>query len=238
VDAAVTDTVEARVWRRDEPGLVALGPFTRDLKAYLLAPGAGARAADLSEWLLAREADGRLSAWREEWLGAKGEVAVATPLEALLAAVDERLSLMPLVAEAKRARGLAVADPAQEEAVVKAALRASAAAATRAGRAPLDPAAVEGLFRAQIAAGREIQEASFREAHAGEGPPPDLDALRAALGRIGERIALLVTRLPDDLPREAVTRAAARRLAAPRLGDAARARLVDAIAALVEAPRG
>jgi cyclohexadienyl dehydratase len=238
VDAAVTDTIEARVWRRDEPGLVALGPFTRDLKAYLAGPGAAARAADLSDWLLAREADGRLAAWREEWLGAPSSAAVATPLEALLAGVDERLSLMPLVAEAKRARGLAVVDPAREEAVVKAALRASAAAAAQAGRAAVDPAAVEALFRAQIAAGRAIQEATLREARAGGDPAPDLDALRAALGRIGERIARLATRLPDEVSRDAVARAAARRLVAPRLGDAGRARLVDAIVALVEAPRG
>jgi hypothetical protein len=122
--------------------------------------------------------------------------------------------------------------------VVQEALRATAGAAARAGRAPVDAAAVEALFRAQIDAGRGIQEAVLRGTPGGDGPPPDLEALRAALSRIGERIAALATRLPDDLSREAVAGAAARRLGAPHLAEADRARLVDAVAALSAAPRG
>ena len=64
VDAAITDTAEASVWQSELPDLVALGPFTRDRKAFLVAAGAAARAADLDAWLLGREADGTLDALR------------------------------------------------------------------------------------------------------------------------------------------------------------------------------
>ena len=56
-------------------------------------------------------------------------------LAALLAALDERLALMPLVAQVKRARGLPVEVPERETRVLDAAVAAvgEAAAAARAG---------------------------------------------------------------------------------------------------------
>ncbi|MDX1650761.1 MAG: transporter substrate-binding domain-containing protein, partial [Myxococcota bacterium] len=104
VDAVVTDTLEAPHWEARLPGLARLGPFTRDRKAYLLPADAADLAAELDAWLLAREADGTLAALRDRALGEAARP-TATPLAALVAAVDERLALMPLVAEAKRASG-------------------------------------------------------------------------------------------------------------------------------------
>ena len=97
------------------------------------------RARDLDAWLLAREADGTLAALRARASPAPARAPTATPLVALAAAIEERLSLMPLVAEAKRARG-AGASPAQERrwssgrgSVREAALAAASAPADGAG---------------------------------------------------------------------------------------------------------
>ena len=96
VDAVVTDTAEAPAWEGDAGDVVRLGPFTRDRKAFLVRADADELAADLDGWILERERDGTLARLRREHLGASGQP-LATPLSALLAAVDERLSLMPSV---------------------------------------------------------------------------------------------------------------------------------------------
>jgi cyclohexadienyl dehydratase len=227
-DAAVTDTMEAPHWLAGTSGLAVRGPFTRDWKALWLPAGAGERARDLDAWLLAREADGTLAALRARQLPA-ASAATATPLVALAAAIEERLALMPLVAEAKRASGTPVRVPAQEAAVIAAA-----------------PERARPLFAALIEAAREVQEHALAEvqehalagteehALAGEpaaGAPPDLDAaLRPALARIGERIAALVERLPAGLD-GAAAREALARIEVPGFGAAARERVA---AALVE----
>jgi cyclohexadienyl dehydratase len=213
VDAAVSDTLEAPHWLAGTSGLRALGPFTRDWKAWWLPADAAARARDLDAWLLAREADGTLAALRVRHLpGATS--ATATALDALAAAVEERLALMPLVAEAKRASGTPVRVPAQEAAVIAAA-----------------PEPARPLFAALIEAAREVQEHTL----AGEpapGAPPDLDgALRPALARIGERIAELALRLPANLDEEAA-RAALAPLRTPGLGPASRERIAEALVAV------
>jgi len=212
VDAAVTDTLEAPHWLAGTSGLTAVGPLTRDWKAWWLPAGAGERARDVDAWLLAREADGTLAALRARHLGAAAEP-TAAPLAALAAAVAERLALMPLVAEAKRAAGTPVRVPAQEAAVLAAA-----------------PEAVRPLFAALVEAARDVQEHTL----AGEravGAPPDLDAaLRPALARISERIAFLALRLPAGLSL-AEARAALAPLDVPGLGAEPRERIA---AALVE----
>jgi cyclohexadienyl dehydratase len=235
-DAAVTDTMEAPHWLAGTSGLAVRGPFTRDWKALWLPAGAGERARDLDAWLLAREADGTLAALRARQLPA-ASAATATPLVALAAAIEERLALMPLVAEAKRASGTPVRVPAQEAAVIAAA-----------------PERARPLFAALIEAAREVQEHALAEvqehalagteehalaevqehALAGEpaaGAPPDLDdALRPALARIGERIAALAERLPAGLD-AATAREALARIEVPGFGAVARERVA---AALVE----
>ena len=100
--AAVTDTREAPHWLSGNPDLRLLGPFTSDRKAYLVAQGRPDLATDLDGWLLEREADGTLAALRRRHLGQTTGTATADPFSALLAAIDERLALMPFVAETNR----------------------------------------------------------------------------------------------------------------------------------------
>ena len=69
VDAVVTDTVEAPLWRQGLEDVVLVGPFTRDRKAYLLPAHEMALAGRIDAWLLARERDGTLAELRSQWLG-------------------------------------------------------------------------------------------------------------------------------------------------------------------------
>jgi cyclohexadienyl dehydratase len=195
VDAAISDDLEAVQWRAAAPGLRALGPFSRDRKAYLVRPDRRELAARLDTWLLERERDGTLAELRELHLG-RGEE-TATPLLALLAAMDERLELMPLVAEAKRAAELPVRAPEREEAVVENAVAAAREAAERSGVTGLPDRWVRRLFRAQIEAAVGVQEFVLSQP---PGPSaPALETLRPALDRIGERIAAYLVRLPGPL---------------------------------------
>jgi cyclohexadienyl dehydratase len=208
VDAVVTDDLEAPRWLAQAPGLHALGPFSRDRKAYLVRADRPDLAAELDVWLLAREANGTLDELREEELGPGAEKEVATPLRALLAAIDERLELMPFVAEAKRERGLPVRDPEQEQRVLDAATKAARDAAKRAGVLPIPDRWVQALFRALVDAGAAVQEATLARP-AGRMPRAFAleSELRPALERIGERIARYLAHLPGPLDPGAVEHA-------------------------------
>lgn len=191
VVGVVTDTGEAPHWMQERQGLHALGPLTADRKAWLVQPERQDLAADLDTWLLERELDGSLARWRAQYLGAGAERQTALVSNALLAAVDERLALMPWVAAWKLKAGKAVEDKAREEQVI-----ASALAHAEAAR-PLDPAereAVEKFFRLQIEAAKDIQRAVIEAGDAPSGP--DLQSqLRPALIRIGARISLLLANM-------------------------------------------
>ena len=203
-DAAVSDTLEAPGWLAGTTGLRVLGPLTRDWKACWLPAAASERARDLDEWLLAREADGSLAALRASLLPEPARRRSATPLVALGAALEERLALMPLVAEAKRAAGTAIRVPAQEQAVLDAARASIGEAALHAGVLPPTDGAVRDFFVASIDAAREVQETTLASP-ASDTPPPPLDTvLRPALARISERIAWLLVRLPEPLDESAV----------------------------------
>jgi len=203
-DAAVSDTLEAPSWLAGTSGLRMLGPFTRDWKACWLPAAASERARDLDAFLLAREADGSLAALRARYLPESARAPSATALVALGAAIEERLSLMPLVAEAKRAAGTPIRVRAQERAVLDAALASVREAAVRDALVPLSDAAVREFFVALIEAAREVQEATPL------GPAPDTaqqqleQVLRPALARISERIAWLLVRLPEALDESAL----------------------------------
>ena len=195
-DAAVTDTLEAPGWLAGTNGIRAFGPYTRDWKAYWLPASASERAHDLDAWLLAREADGTLAALRARTLPESAREASAMPLVALGAAIEERLALMPFVAEAKRASGAPVRASAQEQAVQAAAVASVREAAARAGAPAPDDAAVRDFFSALIDGAREIQERTLADPPA-PAPPADLEhSLRPALARISERIAWLLVQLP------------------------------------------
>ncbi len=239
VEAAVTDTLEAPLWQSLDPELSVLGPFTRDRKAYLVRADRPGLAADLDAWLLARERDGSLVRLRRRYLGKKAAAPTATPLGALVAALDERLALMPWVAAAKRRDVLPIADPAREAKVIEAALTGVHTAAKRSHAAAPPDEAIRAFRRAQIDAARQLQLAAGRDpSYQPEKPVPDLQTeLRPALLRIGERIAALLLALPEDLDAAEVRRATHEGLRSPWLGENTRRALADAITALSQEPR-
>jgi cyclohexadienyl dehydratase len=241
VDAVVTDTVEATVWEQQLPKALRLGPFTRDRKAYLVAPAAAERAADLDAWLLEREADGTLATLRSEALGPGPWQRTADPLPALVAALDERLSLMPWVGTAKRRDGLPLEDPDREGVVLEEAVEALLAEAHARKLVPPPVLLVRRFFRAQLEAAKQVQWDALRDP-AFEAPEslPDLDtALRPAISRIGARIARLLLVQPPGQDREQLAAALADGLRSPWLAASSRRELVDALAALLqgEAPK-
>jgi cyclohexadienyl dehydratase len=234
VDAAVSDSLEARIWAEDEAEFPRLGPFTRDRKAFLVRADRADLAADLDAWLLARERDGTLERLRREHLGATGAAAMAAPLPALIAAVDERLALMPLVAVVKRRSGVPLEVPERESFVLDAASTAVLEAAQRRDAVPPSFLDIRAFFRALLDVAKEVQwKASRDPTFEPETPLPDLDgALRPALERIGERIAQTIVELPGDLDRAAVRAAVGDGIRTPRVSDASKRAIADAIAAL------
>lgn len=116
-DAVVTDTAELRAWQGSD--LRVLGPFSLDHKAYLLPADRDVLAAQVDEWIVAREADGWLNGERGRWLGGASVDPAAAGRESVAALIRLRLDLMPAVAAAKRAAGLPVEDRAQELRVIE-----------------------------------------------------------------------------------------------------------------------
>ena len=239
VEAVLTDSVEAPGWLRKAEGFRALGPFTRDRKAFLLAPDADALAADLDGWLLDREADGTLAKLRALHFGAKAAAAarIATPLRGLLASIDERLSLMPLIGLAKRREGYPLEVPEREKFVLDTAVANMRRSAEVNRVTPPPEDAVRAFFQAQMEAAKEVQWNAVRAATPGaETPLLSLDgSLRPALIRIGERINRLLLALPDELDPVAVSSAANEQLRSSHLSRPTRKRLADAITAFVAA---
>ncbi len=238
VDAVVSDSFEGPRWQAKSEELVQLGPFTRDRKAYLVRADRGELAADLDAWLLAREADGSLERLRRQYLGARRHPATAAPLAALVAALDERLALMPWVVAAKRRDVRPIADPLREKRVLEASVAAVAEAAERAGRGPLAEDAVRAFFAAQIEAAKQVQLTAGRVLDPEEETrAPDLEkAVRPALLRIGERIAALLLALPEKLDPRLVSGAVRDGLRSPYLSAESRRALAEAIVQVSQPP--
>ncbi len=195
-DAIVTDSLEAPGWRRGLTRVAAFGPFTRDRKAYWAAPGRDALSRELDAWLIARELDGTLARFRRSAFGDREHEQTARPLAALLAAIDERLALMPWVAESKRRSGKKIEDLAQEIRVLDASRRSVHDAAKRAGTKPPPAAAVTSFYRAQIGAAKAIQRRTLNGQTQRPAEASDLEELlRPALIRIGDRLAQLIVAL-------------------------------------------
>jgi len=163
--------------------------------------------------------------------------ATATPLLALMAAVDERLSLMPIVGTAKRRQGLPLVVLRREDVVLDSSVENARAAAEVSGRPAPPKALVRKVFRAQIEAAKQVQLSAIKDAE--YEPPeslPDIDAvLRPALLRVGRKIARLLVALPPGLDSERLRKAARTELQAPYLSDASRVAIADSIAALSQA---
>ena len=140
---------------------VTVACLADDRKAYWLPPSAADLAADLDDWLRARERDGTLAAIRARYFGEGRGCALQRSAGAALRAADadlvdlvgRRLLLMPLVFEAKHAAGLPIEDRAREDAVER-------VASERATAAGLDGHAYRGLARAEIDAAKAIQRAA------------------------------------------------------------------------------
>jgi cyclohexadienyl dehydratase len=243
-ELAMTDSSEAVLWvrrakKKSGDQLRAIGPLTHDRKAYLFGKRAAKRAADFDSWLAEREASGWLAKLRRKKLGGSEEaVALAAPLSALFAAIDERLSLMPIVGTAKRREGFPIDVPEREAEVIEAAV-AQMRDAARSAKRPLPDAnatsALRELFRAQIEAAKQIQLAALHDNLISEETKlPSVErALRPALDRIGEKIAHHVAVLPDDLTPDAIRSAATRELRSELLSKPARDRIAEAVLILV-----
>ncbi len=192
-------------------------------------------AAELDAWLARTEADGTLATLRAQWLPGAAAPRTAAPLPALVAALDERLSLMGFVADAKRAVGKAVRDPSQEERVLQAALVATRKAAASAGRPAPSELCVRGLFEAQMAAGRALQEAALAQEPRGSEKPPDLQSqTRPALARLTPRIAAALAALPGGLGEEEIREALREGIRSAALAEPQRAALQAAILRCVQ----
>jgi cyclohexadienyl dehydratase len=231
IDAAVTDDLEAPGWMLGGKDLALFGPFTADRKAYLVRADREQLATNLSSWLLEREADGTLARLREQYFDIADSPKLASPLRALLAAIDERLSLMPLVGIAKRRASLPLVMPTRETLVLDAAVESVLAAAERQGVTPPPQDAVRKLFSAQVEAGKEVQRAALSDpVFASLETVPNLRTeLRPALLRIGERIAQLLVALPANLDRATIIEAARREIRSAQLSDVSMLAIADAI---------
>jgi cyclohexadienyl dehydratase len=233
VQAVITDSAEAPLWLAKHPDLEVLGPITRDRKALLVNRRRPELAADLDRWLLDRERDGTLAELRSEYLGEGPHLAVANPFDALLAAIDERLSLMPTVAVVKRATGVPLEVPEREHIVIEAAATSVLEAASQRNAVAPSFLLIERFFRAQMDAAKQIQRSTVKDASFElQAPPPDLDAdLRPALLQIGARSARLIIELPplDPVAVRAATREALR---APTLSRSSIRAIAEAIALL------
>jgi cyclohexadienyl dehydratase len=240
--AVVTDTLEAPHWRALARDSALVGPLTRDVKAYWLPADRAALADELDAWLLAREADGTLARLRMQHLGAAAaQRRTALPALALVAALAERLALMPEVAEAKRASGAPVLAPEREAALLAAAVASVRAAAQRERLTAPDARALEVFFGALFEVSRAVQTAVLARPNApGESERIyDLDTeLRPAIARVTERIAALLPRLPIRLDENALAdELAARSVDIPGFDATQREKLAAALAEVASAPR-
>ncbi len=172
VEAIVSDTLEAATF--DPSAFVIAARWSRDRKAYWVAPGRDALADDLDAWLLARERDGMLPRLRAERLVGDTTPATSPELARVADLAARRLLLMPEVAAAKHAAGLPIVDAPREAAVITRAVE-------RARAAGLDAAGAEHLARAEIGAARAVQEAT-RSAPTPR--PPDAPTLATLRPRI------------------------------------------------------
>ncbi|MDE2922408.1 MAG: transporter substrate-binding domain-containing protein [Acidobacteriota bacterium] len=169
VDAFVTDSFEVEHFGRDgwrrrcEPPL--------DRKVFWVAPE---RADELGpavdRWIQRNER--WLEARREEWFGGGQQ---RDELDHLLDLTARRLAFMPPVASWKSARGVPIEDLERERLVLEAAER-------NAARFGLDPQPVRDWFALQIDLAKAVQRRTPAAA-----PTLELDAIRPALIRLGER---------------------------------------------------
>ena len=237
-DAVVTDSLEAPHWLKALSGVATFGPFTEDRKAYWWAADKGVLAGELDSWLVAREANGTLAHLRAAVLGISTLPSTADPLHALLAAIDERLALMPWVARSKRAGGIAIEDRAQESRVLAASWQVVQHAAQRAELEPPGQAQVTALYGSLIEAAKQVQHRAVESNNGPQNDEPHAKAsdlqevLRPALLRIDERLAGLIVALHQEPAPANLTAETAHALRAHELEQASLAEINAAISAI------
>jgi len=224
-DAVVSEEFEARTWPGAEFEII--GPFTRDWKAYLVPRDAAGLVQQITEWLVARENDGWLNEQRRVWLRDQTWTPAHATFEALAAALDLRLRLMPLVGAAKHRAHVPIEDPAQEQRVIE---RAESAAVT----AGLNRDDVAGLFRVQIEIAKAVErEGAPKESADAAGAEESLADLRAAIARTSEaELSELARAQPwiGDARRRAELDATIRQsLSCPGVSAAMKTQLLEAI---------
>jgi cyclohexadienyl dehydratase len=201
VDAVLTDSLEAPHWLRiAKSSLRASARLTRDRKAAWFPAGRSDEADRFNRWLLRAEASGQLERIREQFELPPGRT--ASPLPALLSSLDERLTLMTAVADAKHVLGVATENTQREEVVVNAAVLGVLRAAEDAGINAPDAARIRRLFRTQIEAAKWIQDrrrealrsgASQAQTMTQRAARSELEAvIRPALIYLGDRISMLL----------------------------------------------
>lgn len=214
VEAVMTDTLEAPIWqskheskhKSKHKGLRAIGPLTHDRKAAWFPRSGEAAAQQFDRWLLRAETSGLLARLREMHGLSKDQT--ARPTRALLASLDERLSLMSAVARAKRTLASPVEDLKREARVLEAATRAVRRSAAQEGLEPPEDEAIRQLYRAQIEAAKWIQRDWLDSEVSPRSVASDSDQLKAreeldqrlrpALIFLGDRIATLVVASSND----------------------------------------
>jgi len=206
IEAVMTDTLEAPIWQSQRPGLRTIGPLTNDRKAVWFPAVGAAGAQRFDRWLLRAEATGFLSDLRARH--GLPETQTAFPPRALLASLDERLSLMIGVARAKRTLGVDVEDLARETRVLESASSAIQRAAERSGTPAPNDESIRQLYRAQIEAAKWIQHdwldsqnptLPVIDSAARAQARSDLDErLRPALIFLGQRIATLIVATANE----------------------------------------
>jgi cyclohexadienyl dehydratase len=226
VEGIVTDTLELRALAPDldAAGLAVVATLSDDRKAYFLPADAAPLAGDLDAWITSRERDGWLPALRMRLLGD----GTPEPRPAAVARVTDllarRLMLMPAVAAAKRASGLAVVDPAREAEV-------ESRAVARAASAGLSPEPYRALVRAQIKAARAVQDAT-----PGRSSTVSLTTVRAAIDRVDETLLpALVDAVPITTPGSVLVGAIRREASVPGLSDDVMGPVADALRSLAPA---
>ncbi|MDG2308224.1 MAG: transporter substrate-binding domain-containing protein [Candidatus Binatia bacterium] len=183
VHAVVTDTLEVKSFEAFDTEVKEV--LARDRKAYWVTPARPELALDLNQWIGARAADRWLETERNVWMDDPQRSTLPVDDAALVDHIAQRLMLMPLVAEVKRAKGLPVEAPGREEVIEE----KSRAAATRAG---LDPTSYLGFVRAEIEAAKNVQRAVLAGAVSMNASDlPDLSSdIRPAIDRIDVAIRM------------------------------------------------
>lgn len=123
----------------------------------------------------------------------------------LLGLMQERLLIMHDVARWKWQAGMPITDPKREEALIERTVE-------EARRHDLDADMARGFMRAQIEAGKKIQQADFDAWRASGAAPtgeiPDLDAtLRPKIDRLGPALIASLARLTPQLVNHGVPQA-------------------------------